>query len=71
VADHVEFSFFDLLFSIRLRHEGEDKICWIPSKRRAFEVRSFNHELFISASSPFLWKSIWRGKVPLRVAFFV
>jgi hypothetical protein len=30
-----------LLYSLRLRQGGEDKICWIPSKRRKFEVRSF------------------------------
>jgi hypothetical protein len=26
-------SFFELLYSIRLRQGGEDNICWIPSKR--------------------------------------
>jgi hypothetical protein len=57
-------SFFDLLYSIMLRHGGVDKICWIPSKRRVFEVRSFNLVLFIPVISHFPWKSIWRGKVP-------
>jgi hypothetical protein len=33
-------SLFDLLYSFKLRQDGEDKICWIPSKRRRFEVRS-------------------------------
>jgi hypothetical protein len=53
-------SFFDLLYSIKLRHDNEDKICWIPSKRRTVEVRSFYHVL-----------SIWRGKTPSTVTFFV
>jgi hypothetical protein len=26
-------SFFELLYSIRLRQGGEDKICWIPSNK--------------------------------------
>jgi hypothetical protein len=26
-------SFFDLLYSIRLRQGGEDKMCWISSKK--------------------------------------
>jgi hypothetical protein len=63
-------SFFDLLYSIKLRQGGEDKICWIPSKKQKFEVRSFYHSLSIHVVSPFSWKSIWRVKAPLRVAFF-
>jgi hypothetical protein len=23
--------FFELLYSLKIRYEGEDKICWIPS----------------------------------------
>jgi hypothetical protein len=64
-------SFFEMLYSLRVRQGGEDRICWIPSKRRKFEVRSYYHVLSIPASSPFPWKSIWRVKAPLRVAFFV
>ena len=36
-------SFFELLYSIRLRQDSDDIVCWIPSKRRKFEVRSFYH----------------------------
>jgi len=32
-------AFFDLFYSIRLRQGGEDRIWWIPSKRK-FEVGS-------------------------------
>jgi hypothetical protein len=33
--------FFNLLYSLRLRRGGEDKIGWIPSsKRQTFDVRS-------------------------------
>jgi hypothetical protein len=33
--------FFELLHSIKVRYEGEDKICWIPSRRKSFEVKSY------------------------------
>jgi len=26
------------LYSFKVRYEGEDKICWIPSRRKSFEV---------------------------------
>lgn len=32
--------FFNLLYSLRVRREGEDKLCWIPSKK-GFVVSSF------------------------------
>jgi hypothetical protein len=32
--------FFELLYSQRLRHGGEDATCSIPSKRKSFEVKS-------------------------------
>jgi hypothetical protein len=38
-------SFFELLYSLRTRQEGEDRICWIPSKRRQFKVKSYYHVL--------------------------
>ena len=34
-------SFFELLYSIRLRQGSEDKIYWILSKRPKFEVSPF------------------------------
>jgi hypothetical protein len=64
-------AFFDLLYFLRLKQDGEDRIWWIPSKRRTFEVRSFFQELYSLGGSPFPWKSIWRVNVPLRVSFFV
>jgi hypothetical protein len=36
-------SFFDLLYSLRLRQGGGDRIYWIPSKTQTFKVRSFYH----------------------------
>ena len=33
--------FFELLYSQQIRHGGVDKICWIPLKRKIFEVKSY------------------------------
>jgi hypothetical protein len=52
--------------TIRLRLGGDDKICWTPSGRQKFEVRSFYHVLSIPVNSQFPLKSIWRGKAPSR-----
>jgi hypothetical protein len=64
-------SFFEMLYSLRVRQGDVDRICWIPSKRHKFEVKSYYHVLTIPTGSPFPWKSIWRVKAPSRVAFFV
>ena len=53
-----------------MRGEREDRIWWIPSHKGKFKVRSFYRILASKDSIPFPWKSIWRTKVPLRVAFF-
>jgi hypothetical protein len=63
--------FFEVLYSLKVRYEGEDKICWIPSKRKSFEVKSYYNVSFVPIHSSFPWKSIWKVKVPSRVAFFV
>ena len=64
-------SFYTLLYSHRLRREGEDKISWVPSCKGKFDVRSFYNILAIKDTSPFPWKSIWCTMAPSRVAFFV
>jgi len=38
---------------------------------KSFEVKSFHKVLSIPIQSSFPWKSIWKVKVSLRVAFFV
>ena len=63
--------FFELLYSQRIRHGGEDKICWTPLKRKNFELTSY-YKLRINlkpVDGP--WKSIWKSKAPPRVVFFV
>jgi hypothetical protein len=49
---------------------GADSIWWIPSQRRNFDVRSIYLRLSTLTSSSFLWKTIWRVNVPLRVSFY-
>jgi hypothetical protein len=63
--------FFALLYSQKIRCGGEDKICWIPSKRNTFDVKSYYKSL--STLTPVFapWKSIWKVKASTRVAFFV
>jgi len=63
-------SFFTLLYSTSLDRDGEDKLWWSPSRKGKFDVRSFYEALAFKETSFFPWKSIWRTKVPLKVAFF-
>jgi len=63
--------FFEMLYSLKVRSEGEDKMCCIPTRNKSFEVKSYYKVLLSPIQSSFLWKSIWKVKVPLRVAFFV
>ena len=59
-------SFFELFYSLILRQGDEDRICWIPFKRRKFEVRLYYHVVSILNSSSFPWKSIWTVKAPFE-----
>jgi hypothetical protein len=48
-----------------------DKICWIPSKRKLFEVNSYYQVLSTIVRSHFPWNSMWKVKASSRVALFV
>jgi hypothetical protein len=63
-------SFFTLLYSIRVRSEGDDKLWWTPSNKGKFVVSSFYKVLTCKEEDPFPWRSIWRIKVPLKMVFF-
>jgi hypothetical protein len=65
-------SFMSLLYAQTIRPGVVDSLCWTPSCRGLFEVRSF-YTTLISPHPPgiFPWKSVWKAKVPSRVAFFV
>jgi hypothetical protein len=62
--------FFEMLYSLKVRCEGEDKICWIQARRKYFEVKSYYKVLSSPIQSSFLW-NIWKVKVFPRVASFV
>jgi hypothetical protein len=51
-------TFFELLYSQKVRQGAEDKVCWIPSKKKSFEVKSYYHVLSTPVSSSFSWNSI-------------
>jgi len=63
--------FFEMLYTLKVRSEGKDKICWIPARKKSFEVKSYYKVLSSPIQFSFPWKSIWKVKVPPRVAFFV
>jgi hypothetical protein len=64
-------SFLEILYSSPLCQGGLDLVCWNPSSREVFEVRSFYHALIQPASSAFPWRSVWKAKAPSKVAFFL
>jgi hypothetical protein len=43
---------------------------WVPSKKGLFGVKFFYSVMGCHDGVRFLWKSVWRTKVPLKVAFF-
>jgi hypothetical protein len=63
--------FFEMLYTLKVRSEGEDKMCWILARKKSFEVKSYYKVLSSPIQSSFPWKSIWKVKVLPRVAFFV
>jgi len=46
------------MYSFKVRCEGEDKICWIPARRKSFEVKSYYKVLSSPIQSSFPWKCI-------------
>jgi hypothetical protein len=72
----VVVTFYAKLYEIRRHAGGVDRIWWVPSKRKLFEVRSFGvlnsfAERDEKGSYLFPWKSIWKVIVLVRVSFFV
>jgi len=62
--------FWDVVFS-QMRWKGENKLWWLPSKIGLFGVKFFYCVMGCHDGFCFPWKSVWRTKVPLMVAFFV
>ena len=64
-------SFINTIYSTPVRGIGEDKRCWLPCKSKGFTVSAYYHLLVGHSEQFFPWKSIWKQKIPSRVAFFV
>jgi hypothetical protein len=64
-------SFLELLYFVKIQSTEKDKMCWKPSWSAGFQVKSFYTHLTSPGLGYFPWKSIWKAKVPPRVAFFV
>ena len=64
-------NFMESIYVSPLRGLGEDKMCWIPSKHKGFRVSDYYKILVGNTFLGFPWKSIWKQKIPSRVAFFV
>jgi len=63
--------FFGILYNFKVSSEGEDKLCWVPARKKSFEVKSYYQLMSSPTQSSFPWRSIWKVNVPSRVAFFV
>ena len=64
-------SFIHSIYSTSVRGTEEDKRYWLPCKRKGFTVSAYYHLLIGHNEHSFPWKSIWKQKIPSRVAFFV
>ncbi|KAK9993930.1 hypothetical protein SO802_023633 [Lithocarpus litseifolius] len=69
--EEAAFSFLDFVQSRIPRGIGCDSSHWCLNGNGKFDIRS-NYNKIWGASIPcFLWKGIWKVKVPRRVAFFM
>ena len=60
----------ELLYSCSIRRGNVDSLRWKPSSRKTFQVHSYYSVLIQPNRNFFPWRSMWKSKVPTRVAFF-
>jgi hypothetical protein len=60
----------DLLYKQKVKRTKEDHLRWKHTKSGKFEVRSFHRLISLNNNPNFPWTSVWRNKVPHKVAFF-
>ena len=63
--------FMETIYGSPIRGLGEDKMCWIPSRDKGFRVSDYYRILVGNTIYSFPWKSIWKQKIPSKIAFFV
>jgi hypothetical protein len=63
-------SLFNLLYSIRVRRGGEDRLCWISSRRGLFDVRPYYNVLVPHDNTPFPWEEYLAEQGSLKSSFF-
>ena len=64
-------NFMDTIYSSFVRRFGEEKMSSKPDRNKEFMVNDYYSLLVGSNDFCFPWKSIWKQKIPSRVAFFV
>ena len=62
--------FLHRIQAFQVQREEEDRVFWTASKCGAFSVKSLYFMLELGGSSLFPCDSIWRVRVPPKVAFF-
>ncbi|KAF5465994.1 hypothetical protein F2P56_015953, partial [Juglans regia] len=63
--------FFRQLYSMEIRRQGRDQLCWRQTTSKKFTVRSFYKVILNQHHTGFPWRRIWKVHVPSKVAFFV
>jgi hypothetical protein len=59
------------LYNIEIKRNTTDQLQWDHTGSGIYEVRSYYHIIGSRGNQTFPWKSVWRVKVPPKVAFFV
>jgi hypothetical protein len=63
-------SFYNCLYSYKLRGIGEDKLWWVPSSKGAFEVSSF-YQVLLLGPFRFLGKAFGEQRLRLEWRFLL
>jgi hypothetical protein len=63
--------FMEFLYNQKVKREEMDSMNWKHTKSGMFEVRSFYGLLRGRSDIQFPWKSVWKPKIPSKVAFFL
>ena len=56
--------FMDTIYGASVKGFGEDKMCWKLNREKGFLVKDYYSLLVCSNDYYFLWKSIWKQKIP-------